>query len=312
MSHQITTAFVNQFGSNIQHLSQQKGSLLQGAVRKETQKGKKQFFDQLGTVAAVKRTGRHAPTPQMDTPHSRRMVTLSDYEWADLVDDQDKIRMLIDPTSEYAVAAAWAFGRSKDDEIITASIATAYTGEEGTTSTAHPDTQKYAANDGTNFTNMNIRTLRAIKRMLDLQNVDNSLKRYIAVSPYQIEALLGTTEVTSADYNTVKALAQGELNTFMGFEFISLNRLNTTASRTISASASTGAVGSGSSIAGTGYRSCFAWAQDGLLMSVGEDYVSKISERDDLGYAKQVYGRMSIGATRMEEVKVVEVVCKES
>jgi hypothetical protein len=312
MSQQITTAFVSQFGANVQHLSQQKGSRLQGAVRKESQQGKKKFFDQLGTVSAVKRTGRHASTPQMDTPHARRMVTLSDYEWADLVDDQDKIRMLIDPTSEYALAAAWAFGRSKDDEIISASIGTAYTGEEGTTATTHPDTSKYAANDGSAFSNLNVVTLRAIKRMMDLQEVDPSLKRYIAVTPYQIESLLGQTQVTSSDYNTVKALAQGEVNSFMGFEFISLNRLNTTAGRTIVATAATGVVGSGSSIAGSNYRSCFAWAQDGLLLSVGEDYVSRISERDDKGYAKQVYGRMSIGSTRMEEVKVIEVVCKES
>lgn len=312
MSHQITTAFVNQFGANVQHLSQQQGSKLQNAVRKESQKGKKQFFDQIGTVAAVQRTGRHSSTPQLDTPHSRRMVTLKDYEWADLVDDQDKIRMLIDPTSEYALAAAWAFGRTKDDEIITASIATAYTGEDGTTSQTHPNTQKYAANNGSAFTNLNMKTLRAVKRMLDVQDVQGNLKRYMAVSPSQIESLLGTTEVSSSDYNTVKALVQGEVNTFMGFEFIWLNRLNTTASRgTLDASTSTGVVGSGSTVVGASYRSCFAWAQDGLLLSVGEDYMSRISERDDKGYAKQVYGRMSIGATRMEEVKVVEVICYE-
>ncbi len=311
MSNQITTAFVNQFGSNVQHLAQQKGSKLQNAVRRESQKGKKQFFDQIGTVAAVRRTSRHGSTPQLDTPHARRMVTLNDFEWADLVDDQDKIRMLIDPTSEYALAAAWAFGRSKDDEIITASIATAYTGEEGTTTTAHPNTQKYAANNATTFTNLNVRTLRAIKRMLDVQDVDMSLKRYIAVTPYQVEAMLGQTEVTSSDYNTIKALVQGEVNSFMGFEFISLNRLNTMASRTLSASGTTGVVGSGTSVATSSYRSCFAWAQDGILLSTGEDYVSRISERDDKGYAKQVYGRMTIGATRMEEVKVVEVICYE-
>jgi len=312
MSHQITTAFVNQFGANVQHLSQQQGSKLQNAVRKESQKGKKQFFDQIGTVSAVQRTGRHSSTPQLDTPHSRRMVTLKDYEWADLVDDQDKIRMLIDPTSEYAMAAAWAFGRTKDDEIITASIATAYTGEDGTTSQTHPNTQKYAANNGSAFVNLNMKTLRAVKRMLDVQDVQGNLKRYMAVSPSQIESLLGTTEVSSSDYNTVKALVQGEINTFMGFEFIWLNRLNTTASRgTLDASTSTGVVGSGSTVVGASYRSCFAWAQDGLLLSVGEDYMSRISERDDKGYAKQVYGRMSIGATRMEEVKVVEVICYE-
>jgi hypothetical protein len=210
------------------------------------------------------------------------------------------------------MAAAWAFGRTKDDEIVTASIATAYTGEEGTTSTTHPNSQKYAANTGAAFANLNMKTLRAVKRMLDLQDVQMNLKRYFAVTPYQIESLLSTTEVSSSDYNTVKALVQGDINTFMGFEFIWLNRLNTTASRgTLDASTSTGAVGSGSTVVGASYRSCFAWAQDGLLLSVGEDYMSRISERDDKGYAKQVYGRMSIGATRMEEVKVVEVICYE-
>lgn len=312
MSQQITEAFVQQYNSNVYMLSQQKGSMLQAAVRNETQKGKSQFFDRIGQVTAVLKSGRHSNTPQIDTPHSRRMVTLSDYEWADLVDDQDKIRTLIDPTSAYAMAAAWAFGRAKDDVIIDASIGSAYSGETGTTPVSHPNSQKYAANDGTNFTDLNVKTLRAVRKILRANDVDKSLKMYIACTSSQIASLLGQTEVTSSDFNTVKALVQGEVNTFMGFEFIEINRLNTTAGRTISATASTGAVGSGSSVAGANYRSAFAWAMDGLLMSIGEDYVSKMSERDDKGYAMQVYSRMSIGATRMEEEKVVEIICKES
>jgi hypothetical protein len=75
MSVQITTAFVNQFSSNIQMLSQQMGSLLRNAVDVETVNGEKAFFDQVGSAAAVLRTTRHADTPLIDTPHSRRMVT---------------------------------------------------------------------------------------------------------------------------------------------------------------------------------------------------------------------------------------------
>ena len=45
-----------------------------------------------------------------------------DYEYADLIDNQDKIRTLIDPTSSYALAAAYAIGRAMDDEIISAAI----------------------------------------------------------------------------------------------------------------------------------------------------------------------------------------------
>ena len=56
----------------------------------------------------------------MDTPHSRRKVTMDDYDWADLIDNEDKVRMLISPQSEYAQAGAWAMGRAMDDAIITA------------------------------------------------------------------------------------------------------------------------------------------------------------------------------------------------
>lgn len=307
MSSQITEAFVQQYNANVMHLSQQKGSRLEKAVRKETQKGKSQFFDRIGQVSAVLRTGRHAATPQYDTPHSRRRVTLNDYEWADLVDDQDKIRMLIDPTSEYAMAAAWAFGRTKDDVVISAALGNAYGGETGSTTVAHPDGQKYAANNGSAFSNLNIITLRAVKRIMDQDEVEG--KRYIACTASQIESLLGQTEITSADFNTVQALVQGEVNTFMGFEFIRLERLNLTTSTT--ATVASGVVGSGVALTGTN-RAAFAWAEDGLLLSMGEDFVTKMSERDDKGYAMQVYCRMSLGATRMEEEKVVEIICKEA
>jgi hypothetical protein len=307
MSQQITEAFVQQYNANVMHLVQQKGSRLEGAVRKETQKGKSQFFDRIGTVAAVIRAGRHASTPQFDTPHSRRRVTLDDYEWADLVDDQDKIRMLIDPTSEYAMAAAWAFGRTKDDVIIANALAVAYGGETGSSTVVHPNSQKYAANDGTAFSNLNVRTLIAVKRLMDSPEVEG--KRYIAVTASQIESLLGQTQVTSADFNTVQALVKGEVNSYMGFEFIRLERLALTSSTT--ATAASGVVGSGVSLTGTN-RACFAWAEQGLLLSMGEDFVTKMSERDDKGYAMQVYCRMSLGATRMEEEQVVEIIAKEA
>ena len=74
MSSQITTAFVQQYSSNVSMLSQQKGSLLRKAVEVESVVGKNAFFDQVGSATAQKRTSRHADTPQMDTPHARRRV----------------------------------------------------------------------------------------------------------------------------------------------------------------------------------------------------------------------------------------------
>ena len=97
MSDQITTAFVEQYSSNVEHLAQQKECRFEGKVRTVSQKGKTQFFEQLGATTAVKRTTRHADTPRVDSDHQRRQVTLTDYDWSDLVDTLDDVKMLISP-----------------------------------------------------------------------------------------------------------------------------------------------------------------------------------------------------------------------
>jgi len=287
MSNQITTAFVQQYSNNVQMLSQQKGSLLRNAVDVETVVGKNAFFDQVGVATAQKRVSRHSDTPQIDTPHARRRVSLVDYEYADLIDNQDKIRTLIDPTSSYAMAAAYALGRAQDDEIISAISGTAYTGETGSTATTLPSSQKITESGSAGLT---IAKLRSAKEILDLSSVDPSIPRYIAVSPKQITDLLGTTEVTSSDFNSVKALANGEVNTFLGFNFIVSNRLSITGSK----------------------RLALVWAMDGCKMAIGQDLMTRIDERSDKGYATQIYVCQSIGATRMEENKVATIECVES
>jgi len=128
MSSQITTAFVKQYSDMLFHLSQQKGSRLRPAVRVEMQKGESKFYERLGEVTAVQRLSRHEDTPQIDTPHSRRRVTLVDYVYADLIDDEDKIRSLINPESPYLQAQVWAHGRAIDDKIISAALGNAYSG----------------------------------------------------------------------------------------------------------------------------------------------------------------------------------------
>ena len=287
MSTQITTAFVEQYSSNIQMLSQQKGSILRDKVRLESVTGKNAFFDQVGSVTATVRSTRHSDTPQSDTPHSRRRVSLVDYEFADLIDDLDKVRMLVDPTSTYALAAAYAMGRAMDDAIITAATGSADTGVAGGTAVTLPSSQIIAE---TGTTGMTIAKLREAKEIIDLADVDPSLPRHIIVSPKQITDLLGTTEVTSSDFNTVKALAQGDINTFLGFNFIVSNRLSIASSK----------------------RKCIAFVSDGIGLAVGKDSTARIDERADKGYATQVYYSAAFGATRMEEEKVVEIQAHEA
>ena len=110
-----------QYRANVIHLAQQKGSKLRAAVRVNTDVvGKADHFDRVGKGTAKKKTSRHADTPLMNTPHSRRRVTMDPYEYADLVDKSDKVRLLISPESEYVIAGANAMGRAMDDVIIAA------------------------------------------------------------------------------------------------------------------------------------------------------------------------------------------------
>ena len=287
MSVQITTAFVEQYKSNVFHLAQQKGSRLRDAVRTETVTGKSHFFERIGDTAALKRTSRHSDTPRVDTPHSRRKVTMDDYDWADLIDQEDKVRMLISPQSEYAMSGAWAMGRAMDDAIISAASGNAFGGVSGGTTVALPSGQKVVhASAG-----LTLAKLISAKEVLDAADTDPDEPRYMVVSAKQLSDLLGSTTITSADFNSVKALVQGELDTFLGFNFIRSERLSTDSD---------------------GNRSVLDFCQSAIGLALGRDIETRISERADKNYATQVFLSMTIGATRVEDEKVVEIACTES
>lgn len=287
MSNQVQSSFVEHYSRNVLELSQQKGSRLRAAVRVETVTGKNAYIDRIGAVAAKKRTSRHADTPQLDTPHSRRRVSLVDYDWADLIDDTDKVKMLIDPASPYAQAGAWAMGRAMDDELIAAFTGTSYAGVDGSSTVSFPAGQQVAAGAA----GLTIAKLLSAKEILDGNDVDESVPRFVALSSKQVTDLLNTTEVKSSDFNTVKALAQGEIDTFLGFKFIRTERLG---------------------LDGSSNRQVIAWAQDGIALALAKAPTARIDERADKNYATQVYYSMAIGATRLEEEKVVEIACVES
>jgi hypothetical protein len=315
MSSTIDQAFVKQYSANIFHLSQQKGSHLRAYVRQESQASEVQFFERLGATAAQKKVTRHSDTPLMNSQHSRRAVYLSDYEWADLIDKQDKVRTLIDPENPYVQSAMMALGRSIDDEIIAAALGTAYEGQDAGTSVILPATQYVGAiYDGTPaaVSNLNVKTLIMVKSKFGVNEVDPSEQLHIAVTQSQIDSLLNENKVTSADYAAIKALVHGEVDTFMGFKFHKTQRLPTSGTGGFLASinTSTGVVtlttGNGNNT-----RRCFAWVESGIVQSTGMEMRGRIDERADKSYSTQVYASMSVGAARLEEKKVVAVLCTE-
>tara|TARA_R110002012_G_scaffold205938_1_gene375725 strand:- start:392 stop:1267 length:876 start_codon:yes stop_codon:yes gene_type:complete len=291
MSIEVNKAFAQKFRDSFIHLVQQKGSRLREYVRVNSDiQGKYDHFDRIGSTSAQKITSRHSDTPLISTPHSRRRVSMEDYNWADLVDKADKVRMLADPTNEYMMAGVWAMGRTMDDILISAMLGNAVSVDENDSSSnvALPAAQKVAVS-GT--TDMNITKLRQAKQILDSSDVDPDLPRCIVMKSNQFYDLLGDTEIQSSDYNTVKALVAGEIDTFMGFHFIRSERLTSDSN---------------------GDTQCIAWIQDGIGLSLGMDVKTEITERSDKNYSTQVYAQMCLGAVRIEDEKVVEIACTDS
>jgi len=293
MSFNITTHFVQQYTTNVQLLLQQKGSKLRNTVTVGSYTGKAaKAIEQVGPVTAQKRTIRHGDTPLISTPADARWVFPVDYEWADLIDDQDKLRMLIDPTSSYSQNGAYALGRAMDDEIITAFFATAKTGENGSDNTVFGVDQDVVVGTGsTGATGLNLAKLREAKKILMQNEVDiDNDPLFCIITASQHDDLLNEAQAISLDYNTRPVLVDGKITAFMGFNFVHTERLPLNSSS---------------------QRRVPAFAKSGMHLGMFNDINTMISERADKGYATQVYVKGTFGATRTEEGKVVEIVCAE-
>ncbi len=301
MSFQITTAFVDQFKANILLLSQQKESLIRQVARMEDVTGDTFFVERISATEAQLISSRHGDTPLISTPHSRRKLSMADYNWADLIDNLDKLKMLIDPQSTYAQNAVMAFNRTIDEVLITALGGSAFAGHTGGTTIANiavGECRLVGSNGviiaaGSNFTDttetpLTIAKLLTCKQLLDDAVIDDSRQRYFLCNPFNINQLLNTTEVKSSDFNTVKALAMGQIDTFMGFKFIKSTLLSADGTD-------------------TGATNCYAFAQDAIVLAISKEPTVRVSERDDKNYSTQVYVEMSIGATRVEGPAVVEI-----
>jgi hypothetical protein len=296
MSFQVDTALVQAYKANIQIKFQQMGSRLRSHVRQESQNAEFAFYDRIGPTDAVEVTTRHGDTPLISTPHDRRRVALRDFDWADMVDNKDKLRMLADPTSSYTMNAVYALGRKQDDLIIEAATGTAYTGKTGSTAVTFPSGSEVAVNyvesGAAANSNLTIGKLRRVRYLLDKAEAANEGESDLvaAVDPSQIQSLLKTTEVTSADYNTVKALVAGQIDTFMGFKFIRTNRL----------------------VVASSIRDCLFWEKQGMLLAIAQEIKVDVGPRRDKRNSIQVYVCGSFGATRMWEEKVIRVKCDET
>ena len=285
-----SNVYAQAYAANIMQLAQQKYSKLMPIVYiKPNVKGKTFFQDQIGKWAMSTKGGRNVQTPNNDPNLARRMGTMVDYHDNRMLDRGDELRMISDPRSAYTIAAASALGRQIDTVIANQLLATAKSGETGSTNVTLGTTSISAHVNPTGTATGTAATLtfarvRNAKRVLDLEDVEME-DRFFVVSPHGMDQLLNTTQATSSDYAAVKALVRGEIDTWMGFKWITSNQLSS--SGTVS--------------------SCFAMNRYAICLALGAEPLVRTDERTDLSYSWQVYYELNIGAVRLEEARVVEM-----
>lgn len=304
---------VKAFSSNVFHECQQMKSRLRSAVRNEMFVGEEKFFDSYGSVEAREKLGRNEEVIYDSVPHNRRKVSTAPYYFAELVDMCDELRMIHDPKSQYVKSAVMGLNRRIDDIVIASALGPAFFGKGGTVRQDLSNSQKVVAHDGTNVTGspLNVKTLRLIKRKFDENEVDEKI--YMTVTAADIQALLAETEISSADFNTVRALVNGEINTFMGIEFIRLERTPLLGAD-IAIDSNKGLVGSGTDstdISTDSYKRNFAFTKSGIILGMQKDITARVTQLPEKHYDWQIYTSMKFGGVRTEECKVVEVLTKQ-
>lgn len=290
MSAQITEAFVQQFADNFMHVAQQQGSRFESAVTVESGiVGMSKSINRLGQRTASQRLNRHADTPLNDQPHTTRFVDLYDWEDGDMIDDLDKVRMLVDPQSDCVKAMVNALNRAKDSVIISAIGGSARSGASSTV--ALPSTQKIVV-DGTNgLTKAKLIAARGLFRKNECDE-EAGEELYLAYGNVQLQNLLSDTTLTNSEINTVLSLQAGNIQgaKLFGFNMIPSERQ----------------IRSGNT------RYCYAWAKSGVVLGVGRDVQVEVGKDPGKGFNTRVYAKMAIGAVRVEEEKVVEIACYEA
>ena len=264
--------------------------------------GKMVAYDQYGLLTFTEKTGRMGATTPAEAPTYRRIMHPHLFTKAIGFDEFDakKLANIDVPVSKTIESLRAAAGRCMDKVMIDAFLGVNYTGEVGGTQVAFPSTQTIAA-DYTDTgvdeaSNLTIDKLRHALTMLQKAEAWSEDRRaygdelVLACSSSQINALLQQPEVSSYDYNTVRALAEGKIDSFMGFKIIRTEQLPVTTE---------------------GVRSCLAWVKSRAQFGIWDDFKVKLSVRDDLDETLQIRAKFACGATRLQEEGFVKILCAE-
>jgi len=280
MAVSISNAFVTLFDTEVKQAYQAE-AVLRNTVRLRTGvTASTHKFPKIGAGVAQVRVPQTDVTP-LNVTYSQATVTLSDYIAAEYSDIFNQAKVNFDERQELVQVVSKAIGRRSDQLIIDALAASS--------------TSLTVSNDiGGTDTNLNVAKLRETKRLMDANNVPME-ERYILIHASNLSSLLSETSVTSSDFNTVKALVQGDVNSFLGFQFV-----------TIGDRSEGGLTGGGSGAD----RTVYAWHKAAMGMA------ESMAIRSEINYIPEktswlVASMFSAGAIAIDAGGVVAITCRE-
>lgn len=280
MSVSLSNAFVTLFDAEVKQAYQGKALLVPAVRQRRGVEGSTVKFPKVGKGVATVRVPQTDVTP-LNVAFSTVTCTLTDYNAAEYSDIFNQAKVNFDERQELVQVVASAMGRRQDQIILDALTASS--------------TSLTVSNDiGGTDSNLNVAKLREAKRLMDKNNVPPE-GRHIIIHGNGLASLLAETAVTSSDFNSVKALVQGDINSFLGFTFHMLGDRSE----------------GGLVIDGSLDRSCFAFHQ----MAVG--YGEGIGMRTEINYIAEktsflVNEVFSAGAIAIDDEGIVKITCRET
>ncbi len=310
---ELKAIYATTYANNVYNMAQQQGSLLYGHVTHIDMKGEKRTIERAHPTKAVRFEGTAGDTPNIQTKFSRRILYAHQYHWGEMLDwtEEQGMNPIVDPTGPITMNGAYAMGRCLDEIIISRGlngISYELTETGGVVSDETPvelpASQKVAASyrdageSGTGNTGLTLSKLIKARSILGKSMIPMNMPGQevcFAVCQSQLDDLLKSDKVQSSEYNTIRALVTGEIDTFMGFKFIKM-------AEDLLPLAEDGA---------SGVRSCFAWLRSNVVMAEPQAVSTTINTRPDKCNAWQVYSKLKAGSTRYEDGGVVKILCAE-
>ena len=211
MSKNLTSVAKAEFDTMVKHAFQGAGKLKSTTTYRGNVTGSTYAFRLMGKGQGHQRTGSSSLVVPMDVTHGLPTATLTDHEHPEYTDIYDQATVNFDEKEQLTQTIGKAMGRTVDQIGIDTLIAGTY----NTTATAAQGFDIAAG--GTGFTTAKLRALRAYYEDLEVED-----QICILTSGTGKERLLANTETTSSDFTTVKALVNGDIDTFMGFKFLTV------------------------------------------------------------------------------------------